>query len=213
MIRPALVGVLLVNVLAVAVTAQRAPLVRVGSTAPAFTVPDDRGTAQALEAYRGKYVVLEWHEKGCPYVNKHYKAGHMQQLHAKWKRRDVAWLLINSSTEGTHSYLTPADSRAYTASLKAVPTAMLLDHSGKVGRLYGVTTALHMVIIDPAGRVIYNGAIDDQPKTEASSLIGAVNYVDAALTDALASRPVRTSTTVPYGCEVHYAGGGDIAAR
>ena len=129
----------------------------------------------------------------------------MQRLQKTWMNRGVVWLLVNSSTEGTHSYLTPVESRAYTASLKTTPTAMILDHAGTVGRLYGVTTALHMVIVDPTGRVIYNGAIDDQPKTEASSLNGAVNFVDMALTDAHAGRPLRTATTVPYGCEVHYA--------
>ena len=184
---------------------QRGPLVPVGTTAPAFSVADDRGAMRGLSEFKGKYVVLEWHEKGCPYVAKHYRSGAMQRLQAEWMARGVAWLLVNSSAEGTHSYLTPAESREYFAGLKTTPTAALLDHSGQVGKIYGVTTALHMVIVDPAGKVIYNGAIDDQPKTEASTLSGAKNYVAAALTEALAGKPVTTTATVPYGCEVHYA--------
>lgn len=121
--------------------------------------------------------------------------------------RGVAWLLVNSSAAGTHSHLTPEDSRAYFRSINAVPTAALLDTNGKVGKLYGVATALHMVIVDPAGRVIYNGAIDDRPKTEAASLNGAHNYVAAALTEAFAGKPITTAVTVPYGCDVHYATG------
>ena len=159
---------------------------------------------RSLAEFKGKYVVLEWHEKGCPYVSKHYKTGHMQALQKKWMDRGVAWVLINSSTEGSHSYLTPEDSRAYAASLKAQPT-MLLDTNGKVGKAYGVTTALHMVIVDPAGKVVYNGAIDDQPKTEPSSLAGAKNYVDAALTELLGGKPVAMPTSIAYGCEVHYS--------
>jgi peroxiredoxin len=182
---------------------QRGPVVPVGSIAPAFSIPDDRGTARSLADFKGKYVVLEWHEKGCPYVTKHYKTGHMQALHKAWMDRGVAWLLINSSAEGFHSYLTPEESRAYAATLKAHPP-MLLDTTGKVGKAYGVTTALHMVIIDPTGKVVYNGAIDDQPKSEAGSLVGAKNYVDAALTALLAGKPVATASSVPYGCEVHY---------
>ena len=180
------------------------PKVAVGSDGPAFTVVDDLGEAHQLAAYRGKYVVLEWHEKGCPYVAKHYRGGHMQRLQAEWMKRGVVWLLVNSSAEGFHSYLTATEAREYRASLKTTPTAMLLDTAGTVGKSYGVLTALHMVIINPTGTVIYNGAIDDQAKTEVSSLVGAKNYVEAALTEALAGKPVTTATSVPYGCEVHY---------
>ena len=190
--------------LSLVLSPQRGPVVPVGSIAPAFSVTDDRGATRSLAEFKGKYVVLEWHEKGCPYVSKHYKTGHIQALHKKWMDRGVVWLLLNSSTEGSHSYLTPEESRAYAASLKAQPT-MLLDTTGKAGKAYGVTTALHMVIIDPSGKVAYNGAIDDQPKTEASSLVGAKNYVDAALTELLAGKPVTTPSSIPYGCEVHYA--------
>jgi len=187
---------------------QRAPvpLVGIGAVAPGFTVLDDHNAPRSLADYRGKFVVLEWHEKGCPYVAKHYKTGHMQALQKAWMDRGVAWLLINSSAEGAHSYLTPEESRAYAASLKAQP-AMLLDTTGRVGKAYGVTTALHMVVVDPAGKVVYNGAIDDQPKTEPSSLNGATNYVDRALTALFANQPVSPATTTPYGCEVHYASG------
>ena len=195
---------LVVTLALVALTPQR-PAVPVGSVAPPFSVVDDRGTMRSLSDYRGKYVVLEWHEKGCPYVAKHYKSGAMQKLQAEWMAKGVVWLLLNSSAEGNHSYLMPEESRAYKATLKTTPTAMLLDTTGKAGKAYGVTTALHMVIIDPAGKVAYNGAIDDQPKTEAASLLGAKNYVDAALTDLFAGRPVKTNASTPYGCEVHYA--------
>jgi peroxiredoxin len=189
--------------LVVAVAVQSSPRVPIGSLAPGFSVADDRGREHSLSALRGKYVVLEWHEKGCPYVAKHYKPGQMQALQNRWMERGVVWLLVKSSTEGSHSYLTPDESRAYAAGLKAQPP-MLLDTTGKLGKLYGTTTALHMVIIDPSGKVIYNGAIDDQPKTEPSSLVGAKNYVEAALTEAFANRPVSVPTSVPYGCEIHY---------
>lgn len=191
--------------LAVVAFTQLAPRVPVDSGAPAFSAVDDRGRSRSLADFRGKYVVLEWHEKGCPYVAKHYRSGNLQALQKKWMDRGAVWLLLNSSAEGTHSYLTPDESQAYFASLKSSPTAVLLDPKGTVGKLYGVTTALHMVVIDPAGKVVYNGAIDDQPKTEASSLTGATNYVDRALTALFAGQPVSPATTTPYGCEVHYA--------
>ncbi|HET9372715.1 MAG TPA: redoxin domain-containing protein [Vicinamibacterales bacterium] len=179
--------------------------VRVGESAPAFSATDDRGATRSLAELRGGYVVLEWHEKGCPYVAKHYKSGRMQALQKKWNARGVRWLLLNSSGEGAHSYLTPEESQTYFKSLDVAATAVLLDPKGLVGRQYGVTTALHMVIVDPAGKVVYNGAIDDQPKTEPASLDGATNYVDRALTELFAGRPVSTPASTPYGCEVHYS--------
>ena len=179
--------------------------VRIGEMSPGFTVKDDRQVPRSLADFRGKFVVLEWHEKGCPYVTKHYRSGSMQRLQRQWTDQGVAWLMITSSAEGSHSYLTPEESRAYLVDLKAAPTAHLLDVDGKVGRQYGVLTALHMVVIDPAGKVVYNGAIDDKPTTRAEDLTSATNYVQQALTNASARRPASPATTQAYGCSIHYS--------
>lgn len=175
-----------------------------GSQAPAFTATDDLGRQVRLSDYAGRFVVLEWHEKGCPYVAKHYRGGHMQRMQQEWMKRGVAWILVTSSAEGNRSYLTPKESRAYLASINAAPTAHLLDTRGVVGRQYGVTTALHMVIVNPEVRVVYNGAIDDKPTTAAGDLATARNYVADALTLALSAKAVQTASTTPYGCSVHY---------
>ena len=196
---------LLISLLLSLTTTQRAPLVPVGSAAPVFTVSDDRGTPRSLASFRGKWVVLEWHEKGCPYVTKHYRSGNMQRLQKHWTDQGVAWLMLTSSALGSHSYLTPDESRAYLAELKAAATAHLLDVDGKIGRQYGVVTALHMVVIDPMGKVVYNGAIDDKPTTRVEDLAGATNYVQRALTEARAGRPVSPAVTEAYGCSVHYS--------
>lgn len=112
-------------------------IVPVGSVALAFTVNDDRGVARSLSDFKGKWVVLEWHEKGCPYVTKHYRSAHMQRLQKQWTHRGVTWLMVTSSAEGTHSYLTPDESRVYLAEQKAIPTAHLIDKNGNIGRRYG----------------------------------------------------------------------------
>jgi ubiquinone/menaquinone biosynthesis C-methylase UbiE/peroxiredoxin len=178
--------------------------VKPGDPAPEFTGLDDSGRTIYLPQFRGRHVVLEWHERGCPYVSKHYRGGHMQRLQKKWMAQGVAWLLLSSSEEGAHSYLTPEQSRAYLSGLGAAPTAMILDTSGAIGQLYGATTALHIVIVTPDGRVAYAGGIDDRPTTNQADLEGAVNYVDAALNDLFAGRPVRTASSTPYGCSIHY---------
>jgi peroxiredoxin len=195
---------LLSFVMFVASASQSAPVVPIGSVAPPFTVKDDHGITRSLTDFRGKWVVLEWHEKGCPYVAKHYRAGHMQRLQKTWTDQEVAWLMITSSAEGSHSYMTPEESRAYLAAQKTSASAHLLDASGKMGQQYGVLTALHMVVIDPTGKVVYNGAIDDKPTTRAEDLAGATNYIQHALTEARAGRVVTPSATEPYGCSVHY---------
>lgn len=189
----------------VLLAASMALSVPVGSVAPAFTVKDDRNVTRSLADFRGKWVVLEWHEKGCPYVSKHYRSGHMQRLQKTWMDQGVAWLMITSSAEGNHSYLTPEESRAYLAEQKVPVTAHLLDVTGKIGKQYGVLTALHMVVIDPAGKVVYNGAIDDKATTRVEDLAGATNYVQRALTEARAGRAVTPATTEAYGCSIHYS--------
>jgi peroxiredoxin len=179
--------------------------VPIGAVAPTFTVKDDHNVTRSLTDFRGKWVVLEWHEKGCPYVAKHYRSGQMQRLQKTWTDQGVAWLMITSSAEGAHSYLTPEESRAYLTEQKTSATAHLLDVTGKVGQQYGLLTALHMVVIDPVGKVIYNVAIDDKPTTRVEDLAGATNYVQRALTEGRAGRAVTPATTEPYGCSVHYA--------
>ncbi|MEX2272578.1 MAG: redoxin domain-containing protein [Vicinamibacterales bacterium] len=177
----------------------------IGSAAPAFLGHDDQGLEHRLENYRGKWVVLEWHEKGCPYVTKHYRSGNVPALQAEWTSRGVVWLLINSSTAGSHSFLTPTESKEYMSSIKSAATASLLDPEGRIGRAYGALTALHMVVINPEGKIVYLGAIDDKPTTSAADIPGARNYVRDALTQAMAGKPVATPSTTPYGCSVHYA--------
>ena len=129
--------------------------------APAFTATDSRGQTQSLNQYGGKYVVLEWHNQGCPYTRKHYVSGNMQNLQKEWTAKGVVWFTVISSAPGTQGYVTPPEENAYLAKMHAVPTAALLDSDGKVGRLYDAKTTPQMFVIDPQGKVVYAGAIDD----------------------------------------------------
>ena len=180
------------------------PAPTIGATAPSFSVADDRGKVHSLADYRGKIVVLEWHAKSCSYLNKHYRTGHMQRLQQSWMDRGVVWLLVNSSGKDTPSYLTAEESQAYRTE-RTITAPMLMDADGAVGRRYGALTALHMAIVDASGRLAYLGAVDDQPRIEASSLAAAKNYVDQALTELSQNRPVSVPQTEPYGCSLHYA--------
>jgi hypothetical protein len=178
--------------------------VKIGAPAPEFTATDDHGVSHKLSDFRGKFVVLEWHNNGCPYVQKHYNSGSMQALQKTWTDKGVAWLTIVSSAPGLQGYVTPEQSQTYVKQMKASPTAVLLDPTGAVGHLYDAKTSPQMIVIDPKGVVIYNGAIDNRPTPDPSSLTGATNYVNQTLTEALAGKPVSTPVSVPYGCTIKY---------
>jgi peroxiredoxin len=178
--------------------------VRVGSPAPAFTAPDSQGRTQALDQYRGKYVVLEWHNQGCPYTRKHYVSGNMQGLQKEWTAKGVVWFTVISSAPGSQGYVTPPEENAYLARMHAAPTAVLLDSDGKVGHLYNAKTTPQMFVIDPQGKLIYAGAIDDKPTPDPEDIRGADNYVSDALTAAMAGKAVATPYSRSYGCSVKY---------
>ena len=178
--------------------------VRVGAPAPAFTATDSRGQTQSLSQYHGKYVVLEWHNQGCPYTRKHYVSGNMQNLQKEWTAKGVVWFTVISSAPGTQGYVTPPQENTYVAQMHAEPTAVLMDSDGKVGHLYNAKTTPQMFVIDPAGNVIYAGAIDDKPTPDVDDIRGADNYVNDALAAAMAGKPVATPYTRSYGCSVKY---------
>jgi len=177
---------------------------RVGQAAPDFTATASNGRSYHLSDYKGKFVVLEWHNNGCPYTRKHYESGNMQRLQKEWTARGVVWFTVISSAPGTQGYMTAAEENAYLAKMGAAPTAALLDPSGQLGHLYGAKTTPHMFIINPQGELIYDGAIDDRATTDLSDVNGATNYVSVALQEAMSGKPVSTPTTRPYGCSVKY---------
>jgi len=187
---------------ALASPAAAAPVV--GQPAPAFTAIDAAGKTRSLSEFKGKTVVLEWTNEGCPYVRKHYDSGNMQGLQSAATKDGVAWLTIVSSAPGTQGYLTQATARTWKAKEKAAPTDVLLDPKGVVGRAYEAKTTPHMYVIDKTGKLVYMGGIDDRPSSDPDSLKGAKNYVVAALADVKAGRPVAQATTRPYGCSVKY---------
>jgi peroxiredoxin len=177
---------------------------KIGSAAPDFHGTDSNGKTQSLDQYRGKYVVLEWHNHDCPYTVKHYESGNMQSLQKQWTAKGVVWLTVISSAPGTQGYMSAAQENAFLSKSGAKPTAVILDPTGAVGHLYDARTTPNMFVIDPSGKLIYAGAIDDHPTTEVSDIRVSKNYVSAALTEAMNGQTVETAYTRPYGCSVKY---------
>lgn len=187
---------------AIAAPAVAAPVL--GQPAPAFQAVDASGKARSLSEFRGKTVVLEWTNNGCPYVQKHYNSGAMQGLQAQAAKDGVVWLTVISSAPGMQGHLTGPQAMQWKTKEKAAPAEVLLDPAGTVGRAYDAKTTPHMYIVDKTGKLIYMGGIDDKPSSDPASLKGATNYVAAALADVKAGRPVAQAATRPYGCAVKY---------
>jgi peroxiredoxin len=185
-----------VAILAVAVPTAAGDGVAVGAAAPDFTLMDTAGEKVNLSDFEGKVVVLEWLNPDCPYVKRHYKAGTMKRLATTYGDKGVVWLTVNS----TH-YM-DADANAKFKAANDLPYTILVDQDGTVGHLYGAKTTPHMYIIDGSGKLVYMGAIDDDPSGGKGD--GATNYVAAALDELLAGKAVTTAETKPYGCSVKY---------
>lgn len=179
----------------------------VGQAAPAFELRDTSGKAVKLANFKGRHVVLEWTNPGCPFVVKHYGSQNMQALQKEAGAMQVVWLSISSTTPGHYDYLAPAALAAQYQGWGAAPAALLMDDSGQVGRAYGARTTPHMYVIDPQGVLVYAGGIDDKRSANPADVKTAKNFVRAALADSLAGKPVATPNAAPYGCSIKYAAG------
>jgi len=177
---------------------------KVGQAAPDFSAPDLQGKAVKLSDYRGKYVVLEWTNPDCPYVQRHYNSGNMPELQKELGAKDVVWLTVNSTNQSSGEFKTPQQMGKWMGEKGAAPKATLIDKDSKVGKLYDARTTPHMYIIDPQGKLIYAGAIDDKRWASAEATKQAKNHVRAALGEAMAGKPVSVAATSPYGCTVKY---------
>src|SRR5215472_14818352 len=175
-----------------------------GQAAPNFTLTDTQGKAVQLADFKGRYVVLEWTNPQCPFVRNHYNTRNMQALQAEWGPRGVVWLSIDSTSKSSWEYMEPAKLDAWMHDRGAAQKAVLVDGDSAVARAYQAKTTPHMFVIDPAGKIVYAGAIDDRPSTRPTDPPAAKNFVRTALTEATSGKTVTVADTTPYGCSIKY---------
>jgi peroxiredoxin len=180
-----------------------AVLPKIGQPAPDFTAVDIQGKTHKLSEYRGKVVVLEAYNYSCPFVANHYNSGAMQELQAEMAERDVVWLLVNSTHKDHSNYRDPEAAEKEWERLEIAAKAWLHDHDGAVGRLYLMKTTPHMFVIDKEGILVYQGAIDNEPRAD-SDPREARNYVREAILETLNGQDIEVAQTRPYGCSVKY---------
>ncbi len=182
----------------------------VGQAAPEFSALDTAGKSHKLSDFKGKLVVLEWTNPGCPFVVKHYNGeanvgmGNMQSLQKEFTDKGVVWLAVNSTSTNSADYLVPAKLASWVTDKQARPSAMLMDESGKIGQMYGAKTTPHMFIISPQGVLVYAGSIDSVASARVDDIKTATNYIRQGLSEALSGKPISMANTRPYGCSVKY---------
>ena len=175
-----------------------------GQRAPDFSLPDVNGKPVRLSDLRGKFVVLEWTNPGCPFVRKHYDSGNMGATQKAARDQGVVWLSINSTEKVSTDYMEPAMLAAWLKERHNLASAVLMDEDGTVGRSYNAMTTPHMYIVDPQGVLVYAGGIDSIPSARVADIEKATNYVKVALADMAAQRPIGQPVTKPYGCSIKY---------
>ena len=176
----------------------------VGQPAPDFTLTDTTGKAVRLSDFKGKHVVLEWTNPGCPFVRKHYDSANMQTLQKESVGKGVVWLAVNSTENASGDYLAPQQLARWMTGQKAAPSATLMDEEGTAGKAYGARTTPHMYVVNPQGTLIYAGGIDSIPSARQDDIKTATNYVRQGLAEALADKPLSAPSTRPYGCSIKY---------
>ena len=175
----------------------------VGQAAPDFSAADTDGKTRKLSDYKGKLVVLEWTNPGCPFVQKHY-SGNMQALQKEFTAKGVVWLSLNSTETGSGDYLAPVKLAGWMREKQSSATAMLMDESGKIGQLYGAKTTPHMYIVSPQGRLVYAGAIDSIASAQVDDIKTATNHVRQGLNEALSGKAITLPSSRAYGCSIKY---------
>ncbi len=181
---------------------------RAGQEAPDFSSVDITGRDQSLKLYKGKIIVLEWTNPECPFVRKHYVGSknipNMQKEFTK--NPNIIWLLICSSAPGQEGHKTPEEWKTILSQYDASPTAMIIDDSGSLAKLYGVTRTPEFVIIGGDGNIAYRGAVDTIPSSDPEDIQNPINreLIQESLNNLLKGNPIYTTETIPYGCPIKF---------
>lgn len=190
--------------LAATVSLQAQAAAEVGARAPDFAATDVAGKRVALSDFKGKFVVLEWVNPGCPYVRKHYDSGSMPATQKDAVAKGFVWLAINSTEAGSGDYLKPAELSGWLSARQTAATHVLMDEPGVIGQAYGARTTPHMYIINPQGVLVYAGGIDSIATARVEDLPKAVNYVRQTVAELHKGQPVSQPLTRAYGCSIKY---------
>jgi peroxiredoxin len=186
------------------ITPLKAQTITNNKPSPTFTLINALGQKISLDSFKGKTVVLEWYNPGCPFVKKFYSQGDMQRFQRQAREQGAVWLTINSSAPGRQGHITQDEAPTTARENGLDPSHLLLDHDGQVGRAFGAKTTPHIFVIDQRGNLAYSGAIDSTPSTAQSDISNSDNYVLSAIKALANGQAPNPNYTAPYGCSVKY---------
>lgn len=175
-----------------------------GEQAPAFSLESVSGETYSLDQFRGEYVVLEWMNFRCRTVDELYKNQTLPAMQASLREEGVVWLSIVSEASGKQGQVSPEKMQQQIEKRGGKQEAVLIDATGAVGQTYGARVSPHMVVVDPEGKMIYQGALDNQPRGNPVDGEPAINYVTTALRQSMQGEEVAFAVTEAYGCEIRY---------
>ncbi|MFT3998000.1 MAG: redoxin domain-containing protein [Asticcacaulis sp.] len=178
---------------------------RPGAPAPEFTATDVNGKAVKLSSFKGKTVVIDWANYQCPFDKMHYESGNIPALQSAYKAKGVVWLTVHSSAPGKQGYHAPEALKAENARVKNAASYVLTDYDGKLARLYDAKTTPQIYVIDKAGVLQYNGAIDSVPSSKPDTLQKATPHAANAIDAVMAGKAPTPAATQPYGCSIKFA--------
>ncbi len=173
----------------------------VGQPAPDFTLPSVGGEPFTLSAQKGKTVVLEWFNPDCPFVKYAYEEGPIPKLAKHWTEQGVVWAAVNSGAPGKQG--TGKERNAKAKADWSIPGPVLLDESGDVGRQFEAKTTPQIVVINPDGVLVYNGALDNAPRGDSRGA-AFTNHTEAVLEQVTRDGTAPYGRQKPYGCSVKY---------
>lgn len=176
---------------------------KVGQPAPDFTLTDADGKTFKLSDHKGKLVVLEWFNPGCPFVKYAHGEGPLKDMAAnEAKPGDLVWVAINSGAAGKQG--AGADASREGAKEFGMTHPILIDESGAVGHAYGAEKTPHVYLVDAAGVLVYAGALDNAPIGEVDGGGTYTNHLANAIAEVRGGKTVTTPETKSYGCTVKY---------
>jgi len=172
---------------------------RIGDTAPAFSLPGTDGRTHSLDGLSGKPVlVVVFSCNHCPYVQAY--EDRLVAIQRDYAERGVQLVAINSNDD-VHYPEDSFEQMVARAGTRGFNFLYLRDASQGTARAYGATHTPQLFVFDRDRRLCYTGKIDDNwqnPKAVTR------RYLRDVLDALLGGRAPAETQTHAIGCTIKW---------